>query len=94
MGLKSSVRQSLDLSGPERSSNFRSPKKSGLYFDVKWLIISQKVSRSSPGVFLKVFWLTLFPDRSPPPDFPGRLLLEITSGNENGNYVKLSHFRQ
>ena len=59
-----SVRQS-----PDYSCNFPSPKKSGRYFDVKRLIISQNVSRSSTGVFLKVFWLTLFPDLSPPPDF-------------------------
>ncbi len=80
MGLSSSVRQSPDKSGPDRSSNFRSPKKSGRYFDVKWLIISQNISKSSSGVFLKVFWLTLFPDRSPPRtslDFPGLLLVFV-----------------
>ncbi len=31
--------------------------------------ISQNVSRSYSGVVLKVFWLILFPDRSPLPDF-------------------------
>ncbi len=28
-------------------------------------------------MFLKVFWLTLFPDRSPSPDFPGLLLVFV-----------------
>ncbi len=58
-------------SGPDRSNSFRSAKTSGRYFDVKWLIISQNVSRSSSCVFVKVFWLTLIPDWSPPPDFSG-----------------------
>jgi len=29
------------------------------------------VSRSSSDMFLKVFWLTLFPDRGPPLNFTG-----------------------
>ena len=33
------------------------------------LIISQNVSRSASSVFLKVFCLTLFPDRRPPRTF-------------------------
>jgi len=75
---------------PVRSSNFRSPKKSGRYFYVKWLIISQNVSRSSSGVFLKVFCFTLFQDRSPPSNFPG---LPRTFTIFCGNYARSSHFR-
>ena len=63
-----------------RSSDFPSHKKSRQYFDVKWLIISLNVSRSSSGVFLKVFWITLFSDRSPPRtslDFTGLLLVFV-----------------
>ena len=63
-----------------KSSNFRSHKKSRQYFELKWLILSQNVSRSFSGVFLKVSWLTLFPDQSPPrtsPEFPGLLLVFV-----------------
>ena len=45
---------------------FSKSQKVRAIFYVKRLTISQNVSKSSSGVFLKVFWLTLFPDRSPP----------------------------
>ena len=52
--------------------------------------VPKSVSRSSSGVFLKVFWLTLFPDRSPPTDLLG---LPRTFSSFCGNYARYSHFR-
>ena len=44
---------------------FKSPKIYQRYFDVIWLVILQKVFWSSSGMFLKVFWLTLFRTAGP-----------------------------